>query len=890
MMINKGPVFDIISFITLGIFMMLGGYEPGVEPPDRRLTEPLLNEKMPESAPPTEKPTPTAPPDIPAEPKSAAPSDETGLPTRQEWGPDPFQPPGLKPKSFKVESPKIDKTNLPPVRSDEPPGLTLTGILYQPDRQTAIINNRVMRIGDIIDNAEIIEIQNNRVIFQHHDNKYMLKLGRPLQPISHAAPPVPLTAGPVGTEPGNVLETQETLEKTNETLIQLIREKSALSEQVNQLKRKLLTLQAEFEGEVKEKNNYLTQLKEVADKLITFTGENADLKGKNVVLEIKLAALEATIREEIETKTDCLSQLQETRRKITSLEAQLLQLNNDLSVERSQKNAYEQQVKELAGKIPELTKEALIQKMSAQKAADETDRFQQQIKDASDKISRLTEELISLRTHNNETTSKLATAEKDLNKKINTLTDSLQETNREKLDYLNQLKLANDRLQAQTNELNRLSNKNDSLDKNKQALESEIARLTEEKNRYFQSLEETNKKSDDLSRTNQELDEKLKSTSRESKFYAEQAERTKEQITNLTNQANELNRQINQVQQEKNNLNKQVQETTQKNIELSSQLEITTNKLNSISSDNNNFRQTNLVQQQTWQQKNDEFISQISLLTKEKINTSTQIAQLQNNIDNFTMEINSLRQKNSSLEKDLKSLQETLTLESGQKEKSVGALAQTQQELDKLTQRESVQREQIKTLSGEMNSLQTMLKEFKETNDSLKKENSEKTAYLDEIQSVLGKNTELFNREIEDLKTKNSTLKESIQNLRLEIEIKAAEKSSGYLQALAEAKKTTAEQTAVIINLHWMLAELYQKTNSSDESVKEYQILGQLTPGDYRSYYHLGVIYEKQLFRPAQSISYYQKYLELISALSSPPSAPYPDRPTTEEIIRSLQK
>jgi len=61
------------------------------------------------------------------------------------------------------------------------PPLQVTGIVWGGSLPQAIINNKVMKVGDIIDEARIIDIKNNSVTVFFDNRKYNLTTTLPLQ-------------------------------------------------------------------------------------------------------------------------------------------------------------------------------------------------------------------------------------------------------------------------------------------------------------------------------------------------------------------------------------------------------------------------------------------------------------------------------------------------------------------------------------------------------------------------------------------------------------------------------------------------------------------------------------------------------------------------------------
>ena len=55
-------------------------------------------------------------------------------------------------------------------------GLALDGILWGSDNPYAIINNDIVTVGDIVDDAMILEINEDNVIVEQDDERYILRV------------------------------------------------------------------------------------------------------------------------------------------------------------------------------------------------------------------------------------------------------------------------------------------------------------------------------------------------------------------------------------------------------------------------------------------------------------------------------------------------------------------------------------------------------------------------------------------------------------------------------------------------------------------------------------------------------------------------------------------
>jgi len=55
-------------------------------------------------------------------------------------------------------------------------GFVLNGIVYGDDNPYALVNSDIVTIGDIVDDAVILEINEDNVVIEQDDKKYTLKV------------------------------------------------------------------------------------------------------------------------------------------------------------------------------------------------------------------------------------------------------------------------------------------------------------------------------------------------------------------------------------------------------------------------------------------------------------------------------------------------------------------------------------------------------------------------------------------------------------------------------------------------------------------------------------------------------------------------------------------
>lgn len=79
-----------------------------------------------------------------------------------------------KAEPIKEETRQTSAPGLPAKNTPDLPNLNLTGIVYDNERPYAIVNNKVMSKGDMIDGATLIEINRESVKFVFNDKEFEL--------------------------------------------------------------------------------------------------------------------------------------------------------------------------------------------------------------------------------------------------------------------------------------------------------------------------------------------------------------------------------------------------------------------------------------------------------------------------------------------------------------------------------------------------------------------------------------------------------------------------------------------------------------------------------------------------------------------------------------------
>jgi len=81
-------------------------------------------------------------------------------------------------KSFNIRDPFLASKNTDSVIIEKNPilNMKLKGVLWDDQIPTAIINSRVVKIGDLIDNKTVVDIEKDKVILMEDGEVYLLKL------------------------------------------------------------------------------------------------------------------------------------------------------------------------------------------------------------------------------------------------------------------------------------------------------------------------------------------------------------------------------------------------------------------------------------------------------------------------------------------------------------------------------------------------------------------------------------------------------------------------------------------------------------------------------------------------------------------------------------------
>ncbi len=134
----------------------------------KKITEktPTPTAKINTPAPPKVKPPKIKAPMIPIKPPPLPAQHLPGVGTPN------FKSPGLKAPSAK---PRIKKKPLKK-KTISMPALNVTGMIWNSERPQAIINNRIVESGDIVENVEITNITHDGVYYKYNDKESVVRI------------------------------------------------------------------------------------------------------------------------------------------------------------------------------------------------------------------------------------------------------------------------------------------------------------------------------------------------------------------------------------------------------------------------------------------------------------------------------------------------------------------------------------------------------------------------------------------------------------------------------------------------------------------------------------------------------------------------------------------
>lgn len=89
------------------------------------------------------------------------------------WGRDPFTSAELD--MVTIES--VAEGEVPEPQAEAKKSFTLTGILKRGDRSIAILDRQLVRVGDVIEGVEVLQIENEKVILKQDGEELELRLG-----------------------------------------------------------------------------------------------------------------------------------------------------------------------------------------------------------------------------------------------------------------------------------------------------------------------------------------------------------------------------------------------------------------------------------------------------------------------------------------------------------------------------------------------------------------------------------------------------------------------------------------------------------------------------------------------------------------------------------------
>ncbi len=976
-MLKRGLIFEAVAFGAISLLMLLGLYSP----PGQHA--PILKEAV-------------IPVEEAGQPQALVQADES------------------KPKEEVIKP-------VQPIPPPEPE-LNLTGIIYRSDKQSAIINDNIVRVGSILFGKEVINIQKDCVVLKQDDKQYSLKPGRKLQELK----PV---KKPLAEGENNLLnQYQEQLNKAQDIVLALIKEKTEFKNQVAQLQFEIKELETKIVELTGETKGEISKSQKLSENMLALRNKNAELKGKLIQLEGSSGRTQAELAREIEAKTNALNKAQSLFEKITQLtitntelktqktfeESKTIRLQAELKkaveekvvtvnraqeaenkarilqeeVEKSteEKRGSVNRIKELENKV--VTLQGQVKKVtkdfgsSRQKNTEfqvknselkvhvneltgRNDRLHEEVKktieekveaigqakktenkvvDLEGRISKTTENLDDSRQKNTELQAKnselkvrvseltqqnndlqkgvaplesnlkkqmaeatryykelLSAREKintlaqtnielkdklasqsgtrtlvehSLNKQLTNLRDEARHLTLQKQELTGQLKRANERQLAQTNELNRLENRNTKLIRQVEELKAKLDETKQDRAKYYDQFKETNVKITGLSRENQELTESLRKVSEENHLIESQLKGLRSQLELATKQLSGTETESSQLTQTNLKLEMDLRNEISARERLSRQFQKADAKVVQLVKDNAELSNKNLVLSQEVQVKGKELAETIQQVEYLSATYSSQITSGDDRVSGLNQRISLLQDENKALVETNLALKKDFDTTRQQKDELAD-------QLDRLTKGASVFKEsetglknKVLELETKINSLNNTVNELSASNEQLKKENDDKASFLNEIKQAADRNQELYQKDLVESRKKDQELQGQIALLKEELRVKEIQlKQSGgldkdqdtkYAGDLTEANQRIQNLVNKVSELELEM-ELKIKDRLMSQTV-EYELkLNDAQTTVKELYYALAEVYEKSLNDLPKAIQYYRKYKDMLS-------------------------
>ncbi len=102
-----------------------------------------------------------------------AESESSDFSAQNTWGRDPFTSAELDMVTIET----VAEGEIPDPEVEPKKTFSLTGILKRGDRSIAIIDHQLVRVGDVFEGVEVMQIENEKVILKQDDEELELRLG-----------------------------------------------------------------------------------------------------------------------------------------------------------------------------------------------------------------------------------------------------------------------------------------------------------------------------------------------------------------------------------------------------------------------------------------------------------------------------------------------------------------------------------------------------------------------------------------------------------------------------------------------------------------------------------------------------------------------------------------
>ena len=665
---------------------------------------------------------------------------------------------------------------------------------------------------------------------------------------------------------------------------------------------KIDDLQQNLRKEITEKSEYAKQLKLSGDKLNALTVENTELKIKYASISKELEGIKESLSKETADRLQVNEKLNDAKQQITDLakETASLKTDND-SLKQSLAQSESKTAKDITT-ISEYEKQVTA--------------LTKETKTLYQTIDQLKAENTRLIANENDTINQL-------NRKVSELNGNIQKLSQEKYDYIDQLKLSNDRVNSLSNNVNRLEERTKTSENELKTTQADLTKQTNDKNQFFNQLKDANAQINQLSQEKSTLTDALSRETKDKTFYSEQSKTLKESNDSLTQQINQVNGEKTKLEKQLMELNLTVQEVSGDKEKYMRETDNLNKQLVNLQNELALLRTENASLKNSAQIETGELTKRLQESEKERASYREQLTAAQANISDLTAQIRDLQAKCGLFGDENTSLNQAANRNADEKNKYLselkGAKTKIAEQENEIT---SINRE-LKELTEKITSLNNTIDELANANKGLKAELDENNKYRIQVEEAARNNMKILEQEIAGVKKKNDGLKEELNESNSLIKVREAELKEQTVKAENEKtiltlqlstlkdKADTFNKTEMDLrrriseleshdqvtplkkqlvsqesDLRSQLAQAYLENNQPHEALQQYELILKAKPDDALTVYNIGSIYHRKLNDKVKAIEYYRQYLRLVPATQlNPPIS----RQLVESLIKELQ-